>query len=326
MPANNITPQVRSMTGYALVESSNNPALGGLSLTVELRGVNGRFLDLTIKAPDELKVAEAALREVLQASIARGKIEARLQRDAGNKAANMNSPRALVLNHELAESVARMGREAQALVQGSPLSVHELLRWPGVVQDENHESPVPPEAWVEAVRALAALAAADFNASRGREGDKLKAMLLDRVAAIEAWVAKLTPLLPEAVAAYRQKLLEKMAEAVASVAVPQAASPQGVAASLMDNERVRAEAALYAVKIDVSEELVRLSAHCSETRRLLDNPPREGVGKRLDFLMQEFNREANTLGSKSVSLLFGQASVEMKVLIEQMREQVQNLE
>jgi uncharacterized protein (TIGR00255 family) len=326
MTANNVTPGVRSMTGYALAESRPATLAEGLPLTLELRSVNNRFLDLALRMPDDLRCAETALREVLQAHVVRGKLEARLQVDYKGQPAKPVKP--LTLNTEFARHVAQLAREVEGIApNGAPLSVHELMRWPGVLQDDtSEEAGIAAEVWVTRVRELALQAVADFNASRQREGDKLKAMLQERIAGIEQWIARLGPLLPEATAAYRQKLVEKMAEAIADATRKQAGDSAPTVEALMDHERVRAEAALYAIKVDVAEELTRLSAHCAETRRLLDKPPKEGVGKRLDFLMQEFNREANTLGSKSVSLLFGEASVEMKVMIEQMREQVQNLE
>jgi uncharacterized protein (TIGR00255 family) len=190
------------------------------------------------------------------------------------------------------------------LAGAGQLSAAEVLRWPGVLATE----PLPLEEMQAACRDLLAAALRDFNAARAREGGKLKAVLLERVAGMEQRIAEITPRLPQVVAAFRERLAARLKEALGSG----------------DDERVRQEVAVFATKIDVDEELARLTSHMTELKRILAGGG--NVGKKLDFLMQELNREANTLSSKSVDLAVTQAALDMKLLIEQMREQIQNIE
>jgi uncharacterized protein (TIGR00255 family) len=183
------------------------------------------------------------------------------------------------------------------------MSLADVLRWPGMLDDSSR----PPDL-AQPCLSLLDTVLREFKASRQREGDKLKQHLLQRVAAMEVQIARVAPRLPELVRAYQAKLVARFVEALGSA----------------DDERIRQEIALFAQKIDVDEELTRLAAHLKEMRRILDDSG--AAGKRLDFLMQELNREANTLGSKSVSVETTQVAMELKVLIEQMREQIQNLE
>jgi uncharacterized protein (TIGR00255 family) len=192
----------------------------------------------------------------------------------------------------------------EAIPDAEPLRVADVLHWPGVLGDDAAEAEALRRATTEAMRA----ALADLGASRAREGEKLARMLLERVAKIRGRLAALEPLLPQAIAAYEERLAAKLREALGGA----------------DEERIRQEIAVYGVRIDVAEELSRLAAHLDEIERVIGAGG--AVGKRLDFLMQELNREANTLGSKSVSKELSAAALEFKVLIEQMREQVQNLE
>jgi uncharacterized protein (TIGR00255 family) len=201
----------------------------------------------------------------------------------------------------LAEAGAAVKR---AVPQAQELRVMEVLHWPGVIEDTT----LSAEELRDIVVGMAREAIGEFTGSRSREGEKLKVMLLTRVAGIEDWVKKVEPLIPQIVADYHARLAARLREAIGST----------------DDERIRQEVAMFGIKIDVAEELSRLGAHLSEVRRVLDKGG--AVGKRLDFLMQELNREANTLGSKSVSTEVSAAAMEMKILIEQMREQVQNLE
>ncbi len=191
-----------------------------------------------------------------------------------------------------------------ALADAQPLSVADVLRWPGILGNDN----LVPDELQEACNRLLDRALDDLTASRGREGEKLKDLLLDRIASMEALVGKLAPRMPQLVSSYREKLAARLKEATIS----------------LDDDRLKQELVLFASKIDVDEELSRLSTHFGEIRRILDKGG--AAGKRLDFLMQELNREANTLGSKSVDMEFTQTSMELKVLIEQMREQIQNIE
>jgi uncharacterized protein (TIGR00255 family) len=287
---------ILSMTGFAAVAAE----LPGAALAVELRSVNHRFLDLQVRLPDELRGLEATLREQILGELKRGKVECRvsLSRSAADSAS-------------LAVDLARVGELAKAaseVAKGAPgarpLSVGEILRWPGVLAEPS----VAPDELAVHARRLVGEALADFSASRAREGAKLVATLVERCDAIETQVARVTPRIPAIQAAYAEKLGARLREAGLD----------------SDGDRLKQELALFATKVDVAEELSRLGAHIAEVRRVLTAGG--AAGKRLDFLMQELHREANTLGSKSVDAELSQASLEMKVLIEQMREQVQNLE
>jgi uncharacterized protein (TIGR00255 family) len=284
------------MTGYA-VESAELP-VGSLSL--ELRSVNSRFLDLSFRMGEDFRLLEPQLRERIGEKVKRGKLECRVNFAPREAAGLPEAP-----NTALLDQLSRLEAAVIARASGAtPLSVNEILRWPGMLG----ESRLDLETLHAAALRLADQALVDLNASRAREGDKLKAILLDRVAAIRRQTAGLAPRLPEIVAAYRDRLTRRLEEILAAP----------------DQERVLQEVALYAQKIDVDEELGRLETHLVEVERVL--AAGGAAGKRLDFLMQELNREANTLGSKSVSMELTQVSVELKVLIEQMREQVQNIE
>ncbi len=284
------------MTGYASVARE----LPGRSVSFEIKSVNGRFLDIQFRLPDELRSIEPALRELLGARISRGKVECR-----ASTAASMGDTPRLELNAALLKALADVDRRIrQAMPDSAPLSVADVLRWPGMTGDGADAGDAVRAAALE----LARQALDEFTATRTREGEKLKAMLLERVDRMEAMLRDIQPRVPEAIAAYQEKMAAKLREALGA----------------SDDERVRQEIAVYAVRIDIAEELNRLGAHLAEVRRVLGaGGP---AGKRLDFLMQELNREANTLGSKSVSKELSDAGLEFKLLIEQMREQVQNIE
>ena len=287
---------ILSMTGYAV---ATRELAGGL-LSVELRAVNHRFLDLNLRLPEELRLIENQLREKLAGKVSRGKLDCRV----GFSARAETQPR-LQLNTGLLAQLVALSQQARDIApQAGDLKMGELLRWPGVLATDS----VTPEAMQQTALELLDIALADFAATRGREGAKLADSMLERIAKIEAIVTEVQPRLPAIVAAYDEKLKLRLVEALGSA----------------DDDRVRQEVALFAQKIDVAEELTRLSTHVVELRRILKTGG--AVGKRLDFLMQELHREANTLGSKSVAVETSQASLELKVLIEQMREQVQNIE
>ena len=292
---------ILSMTGYAAV--SRELPHGALNL--EVKSVNSRFLDLMFRLADEVRALEPALREAITESVTRGKVEVRLGYGKDGAAGQTRAGRPLQLNEE---TVRRLGDAAFAVKRLVPqaldLRVMEVLHWPGVLDD----TAMSPEQMRDAVSAMMKEAMAEFTGSRAREGAKLKAMLLTRVAGLEDWVKKVEPLMPQAVADQQAKMTARLKDALGAV----------------DDERIRQEIALFGIKIDVAEELSRLGVHLSEVRRVLDKGG--ACGKRLDFLMQELNREANTLGSKSVSSEVSTAAMEMKILIEQMREQVQNIE
>ena len=284
-----------SMTGYATASTEIDSG----SLTLELRSVNNRYLDIQLRMPDELRSLEGALREAITAQLQRGKVECRI-----NYAAR-SAQSGAALNRDLLLQLAAWNKEVQAaLPDARSLCVADALRWNGVLES--------PTASTEKLGAslldLLQTALQEFSATRAREGEKLKEFLLQRVDKIEALRNSVMPHVPAAIAAYEQKLIARLREAM-----------QGV-----EDERVRQEIALFAGKIDVDEELSRLDSHLTEMRRVLAQGG--AVGKRLDFLMQELNREANTLGSKSVDAEVSRSAMEMKILIEQMREQIQNLE
>jgi len=295
---------IQSMTGYAL--SARNTAAG--QLVVELRSVNARFLDLVVRAPDELRAAEPALRELLASAVQRGKLECRLALRPGiraDEAAARVDERALARFADLARQVA------QAMPNAASPTIVETLRWPGIVADEASEVDLNAE-----VVAAARDALGEFGASRAREGARLVAFVLERADAIDAIVAPLAARGPELIDAWQRKLVERLREALEQTA---AAVPVEETMA-----RVRQEVAAYGLRIDIAEEIGRLQAHVVELRRVLAGTG--PVGKRLDFLLQELNREANTLGSKAAAIDLTGASIELKVLIEQIREQVQNLE
>lgn len=295
------------MTGYAVATSEG--AAG--TLTIEIKSVNSRFLDLQFRINDELRALEPDLRSAIMAAITRGKVEVRLS--FGRKVSGGSS----ALNQELLADLARLqGEVTRHFAQASPMTVAELLRWPGVIE----ESTIGQESLQTDVAALTATTIAAFVDSRKREGAALETMLQSRIESMEAIVKRITPLIPQVISQFQHKAIERMQDALglAGHGNPSTLTRQEVL------ERIRQEVTLYGIRIDVSEELSRLSAHLNETRHILKKGGQ--VGKRLDFMMQELNREANTLGAKASVKELADASMELKLLIEQMREQVQNLE
>jgi uncharacterized protein (TIGR00255 family) len=295
------------MTGYAVATSEG--AAG--TLTIEIKSVNSRFLDLQFRINDELRALEPDLRAAIMAAITRGKVEARLS--FGRKVAGGSQ----ALNAAMLADLARMQAEvARHFTSAQLMSVAELLRWPGVIE----EAQVAQESLQADVAALTARTVAAFVDSRRREGAALEAMLITRIDAMDVIVKRITPLIPQVIAQFQQKAVERMQDALglAGHGTPSTLTRQEAF------ERIRQEVTLYGIRIDVSEELSRLTAHLMETRHILKKGGQ--VGKRLDFMMQELNREANTLGAKASVKELADASMELKLLIEQMREQVQNLE
>ncbi|MDB5761775.1 MAG: hypothetical protein JWQ21_770 [Herminiimonas sp.] len=302
---------ISSMTGYAV---TTRETAGG-TLTIEIKSVNSRFLDLQFRMNDELRAVEPALREALMGRVTRGKVECRLS--FGRKAAGGTTQ---ALNAALLGSLANLQAQIRKQFGDAPaMSVNELLRWPGVIE----EADIGQETLQADVAATMAATLDAFIESRTREGAALEAMLLSRVDEMEAIVQRITPLIPQAVSQFQQKATERLQEALGlALKNGDAGSPALSREEVI--ERIRQEVTLYGIRIDVSEELTRLSAHLSETRHILEKGGQ--VGKRLDFMMQELNREANTVGSKAAAKELSDASMAMKLLIEQMREQVQNLE
>ena len=288
---------ILSMTGFAV----QHRELGRVSLHLELRSVNSRFLDLSFRLGDDVRQAEPALREMLTARLSRGKVECRLYLQKNDAAA---APEMALNGGLLTQLQATQAQLRQQFPEAAPLSVAELLRWPGMLADDG----LAFDELMPVIREMAEAGIDEFLDSRAREGAKLAAIIDERVAGMRALVDRAAPQMPQIVAAYQTKLTERLREVVAS----------------MDEDRIRQEVALYAQRIDVDEELDRLRTHLDEVGRILK---KGGIsGKRLDFLMQELNREANTLASKSAATDVTGVAMEMKVLIEQMREQVQNIE
>ncbi len=297
---------ISSMTGYAVVKRESDAG----TLTIELKSVNSRFLDLQFRINDELRSLEPMLREAIMARAARGKVECRLS--FGRKEQSASS---LAVNDALLAALNTAQHNVLATFSNArPMSVNELLRWPGVLS----ESELSQDSLQADVQAALRDTLDAFVISRQREGASLETMLLSRIADIEHIVARITPLVPQAVEQFRQKAIERMQEALGQAVGDGSALPTDL------QDRIRQEVTLYGIRVDVAEELTRLSGHLTETRAILKKGGQ--VGKRLDFMMQELNREANTLGSKAAVKELSEASMQMKLLIEQMREQVQNLE
>lgn len=286
-----------SMTGYAVCARE---LAGSGTLTVEIRAVNNRYLDIQFRLPEELRAIEPALRELLAAKLTRGKIECRIA-----LAAAAATPAAPELNEPMLQQLAALHAQVlKVFPQAGSLRAADVLRWPGVLSADT----LPAEALRSACREAAAEALDEFMAARAREGAKLRDAILQHASTIEQRVAEVAPRLPAAITAFQEKLAQRLKEALGSA----------------DDERIRQEIVLYAGKIDVDEELTRLKTHIAELRRILGKGG--AAGKRLDFLMQELNREANTLGSKAADIEITQVSMDLKLLIEQMREQIQNIE
>lgn len=300
---------VYSMTGYATVQSlppgdspastANAPVLG-----MEIRSVNSRFLDLSFRLSDELRPNEPALRELIATRVKRGKVEVRawIEGRSDNTLRQPNAP-------ELQKLVGLQDQIRAWLPNARELSVAEVL------QTLSRTTPAPTRL-ADTLHNMAQRAVSDFSASREREGGRLATMLLDRTAQLRQLAAQAQPMVPQLVELQRQRFLDRWNEALGAA--------QADAAASAAQERALAEATAFAIRIDVAEELTRLQSHLDEIERLIHKGGE--VGKRLDFFIQELHREANTLGSKSSNLDLTRISVDMKVLIEQMREQVQNLE
>lgn len=287
---------IHSMTGYAAATRD----IGLAILHLELKSVNSRYFDINFRLAEELRFLEMPLRELISARVSRGKIECR-----ASLTSSTAIPRELAPDQALLTQLGKWQETVRAILpQASPLSVAEALRWSGVLADQA----APQETLQAEFMALAALALDEFLATRSREGAKLAAMIAERVARMRELLTQAVPLLPVALAEYQERLAARLREVLAA----------------QDEERIRQEIGLYATRIDVAEELSRLTAHLGEVERVLKKGG--AAGKRLDFLMQELNREANTLASKSVSSAISGIALELKLLIEQMREQIQNLE
>lgn len=284
------------MTGFAIQVRD----LGRVALHLELRSVNSRYLDLAFRINDDLRQGEPLLREAITARLRRGKVECRF-----NLQAKDSAPRDFAINEVLLQQL----KTAQDVVlvtlpQATTFSVAEILRWPGMLADDG----ITFETLQPEIGPLIQAALDELVATRRREGEKLAEMIRGRVARMRELVATVQPRVPALVAEYQEKLASRLRDAAAT----------------LDEDRIRTEVGLFAQRVDVAEELSRLTTHLDEVERILKAGG--AAGKRLDFLMQELNREANTLGSKAMAADMTAIAVELKLAIEQMREQVQNIE
>lgn len=297
---------ISSMTGYANAKVQTDMGL----LSIDIRSVNSRFLDLSFRASEEIRFLEPKFREIISGKIARGKMECRLNLvDSGLSADTALNEEALNKLMALQTQVLKTDPSATAL------RVADILNYPGIVA-----APVPdPEVFAKQVLTGFEQCLEVFNESRQREGAALAQVLLKYCTQIEDLVNTLRPKIPEILQAQKDKLTERLEEALGTTLADGAQITKEEV-----NEHIRQEITLYGIKLDVNEEMERLCTHVKEVRRTLD---RGGpVGRKLDFLMQELNREANTLGSKAVSISMTDTSVNLKLVIESMREQIQNLE
>lgn len=285
-----------SMTGFA----AHTLNLGAHSIAIEFKGVNHRTLELGFRLPDELRALEFPIRELIGQRLTRGKVECRIGHTLQPVTSSL-----IGLNPDILERLAHwQSRVRQGFADAAPLSVHEILQWPGLVQTSDQ----PLTALAEQIFAGVETALEEFVQSRLREGDKLKQHIVLRLNEAQQRLDAFRAVWPGLADTLQHKLRQRLQQALGDTA----------------QDRIAQEVALYAQKMDIDEERVRLSTHIAEVRRVLEQGG--AMGKRLDFLMQELHREANTLGAKSLLLELTQVSLDLKVLIEQMREQVQNLE
>ena len=286
----------RSMTAFARQEAVKDWG----SMTLELRSVNHRYLDVSLRMPEDFRNLESKIREKISDKLARGKVEVSLRFSRTE-----TSGGEIIIDKELVQQIANAGREIDHILYNpQAVSSLEVLRWPGVIKTPELDSSELSSALFE----LLDVTLDDLMEGRAREGDKLAELIQQRCQSISDVIVEVKKRLPEIMQIWREKLLKRMQDASVEV----------------DENRVEQELVILAQKTDVDEELDRLVTHVAEVERVLkDQKP---IGRRLDFLMQELNREANTLGSKSIDTETTKASVDLKVFIEQMREQIQNLE
>jgi len=287
---------IYSMTGYAVATKETPHG----SLNLELRSVNHRYLDIQFRLPDKFRSLELTMRELMAARLNRGKVDCYMSFYPQSSIEDLQQ-----LNTDLLQRLLELNRTVRTALPDSPnLGVADILRWPGILKTEV----LPAEDLCNLCKELLQTALDEFTAARAREGGKLRVLLLERLTNMRQLVTKALPRIPALLIAFQEKITVRLSDAMINC----------------DDDRIRQELALFASKIDVDEELSRLQTHLDEVERILIKGG--VVGKRLDFLMQELNREANTLGSKSVDAEVSKISMELKVLIEQMREQVQNIE
>jgi uncharacterized protein (TIGR00255 family) len=284
------------MTGYAIATKESSQG----TLSLELRSVNHRYLDIQFRLPDKFRALEPSMRELITSKLNRGKVDCYMSFNqlSGNEGMQR-------INTELLQRLLELNQTVKtALPDAQSLSAADILRWPNILKTEI----LPTDDLCNLCKELLQNALDELTAARAREGEKLKIILLERLASMRQLTAAAAPLIPALVTAFQEKITAKLKDAIIN----------------SGDDRIRQELVLFASKIDIDEEISRLETHFEEVERVL---VKGGVvGKRLDFLMQELNREANTIGSKSVDSDLSKISMELKILIEQMREQVQNIE
>lgn len=286
---------VRSMTSFA--RKQNKGEWG--TITIEMRTVNHRFLDITLRMPEALRAMDTDVRELIRNTLTRGKVEVNVRFEPGEATTDIK------VNKSVAEQLSRACEELGGLMPGeSHISITEIMQMPGVLQTNEPDESILKPAFLSTVEETLTL----LQETREREGSALSELIESRLAGIEAQVQVVRPHQEQVLAAQREKILTRIEDAKVNI----------------DENRLEQEMVMWAQRADITEELDRLDTHVKEVRRTLQKGG--AIGRRLDFLMQELNREANTLSSKSVSVVMTNAAVEMKVLIEQMREQVQNIE
>ncbi|MCG8159071.1 YicC family protein [Brenneria goodwinii] len=286
---------IRSMTAYARREVKGDWG----SAAWELRSVNQRYLETYIRLPEQFRSLEPVIRDRIRARLTRGKIECNLRFDLDPRAQS-----SLILNENLAKQLVNAANWVKMQSDEGEINPVDILRWPGVMAAEEQDLDAISAELLQALdRTLD-----DFISARESEGNALKALIEQRLAGVSAEVAKVRAQMPNILQWQRERLLSKLEEAQVQ----------------LENNRLEQELVIMAQRIDVAEELDRLEAHVAETYKILKKE--EAVGRRLDFMMQEFNRESNTLASKSINADVTTSAIELKVLIEQMREQIQNIE
>lgn len=287
---------IYSMTGYAIATKESSQG----TLSLELRSVNHRYLDIQFRLPDKFRVLEPSIRELMTSQLNRGKVDCYMSFNQLSGNEDMQK-----INTELLQRLLELNHTVKTtLSDAQSLSVADIIRWPGILKTDI----LPTDDLCNLCKELLQTTLHEFTAARAREGEKLKILLLERLTKMRQLTAMASPLIPALVTAFQEKITARLNDAIIN----------------NENDRIRQELVLFASKIDIDEELSRLETHLDEVERVLIKGG--VVGKRLDFLMQELNREANTIGSKSVDSDISKISMELKILIEQMREQVQNIE
>ncbi len=302
---------MQSMTGFGSAQAQGAPG----SVTIEIRSVNSRYLDLTFRIPEELRHAEMPLRELISQSVQRGKIEVR-----ASYARALNQTDQAVSDAVLQAVAQTYLRASQVINNLAPPTLTDILQWPDV-----NRSGTDPGQWLALCQQACKQALVQLIENRVREGDRLATIIAEHASQIDQKIKELEDNLPELMRSQHDRIASRMKEVLEQVA------PSGQISAAELSERIHAEAGLFSLRADVAEELGRLRSHLTELSQiLLDKPSAKrqtkGHGKRLDFLFQEMNREANTLGSKAVNMEMTRTAIDLKLLIEQMREQIQNIE